>query len=380
MPVILRVMGVFVRVDSKVVLFCSFHGKGYSCNPRAIFEEMRDNPKYAGYTFVFAMNNPNVIIPGAKVVRMRHMKYFYYSLKAKYWVFNSKMANYMYKRKNQVYFQTWHGTPLKRLAHDIQNENQTFYRTKMSYADMLKTYDVDSEKWDLLLASSNYMRDRYASAFQYSTSKMLMAPYPRNNILLNYDDNYVAKLKEQFKLPDNKKVILYAPTFRDDNYTDSGYSFQLNVNFEHWYESLGDEYVVLFKPHYLIANTFTISEKLKKFVQFVPANAEINDCYLVSDVLVTDYSSVFFDYALLNRPIYFYMYDFENYKDVLRGFYLDVESELPNKIIQDESELLDAIKDRVFDPNTLQEFNDVYNPLIENKSITDIIDRFITYK
>ncbi|MCW0953734.1 CDP-glycerol glycerophosphotransferase family protein [Weissella ceti] len=65
-------MGVFVRVDSKVVLFCSFHGKGYSCNPRAIFEEMRDNPKYAGYTFVFAMNNPNVIIPGAKVVRMRH--------------------------------------------------------------------------------------------------------------------------------------------------------------------------------------------------------------------------------------------------------------------------------------------------------------------
>ncbi|MCW0953735.1 CDP-glycerol glycerophosphotransferase family protein [Weissella ceti] len=308
------------------------------------------------------------------------MKYFYYSLKAKYWVFNSKMANYMYKRKNQVYFQTWHGTPLKRLAHDIQNENQTFYRTKMSYADMLKTYDVDSEKWDLLLASSNYMRDRYASAFQYSTSKMLMAPYPRNNILLNYDDNYVAKLKEQFKLPDNKKVILYAPTFRDDNYTDSGYSFQLNVNFEHWYESLGDEYVVLFKPHYLIANTFTISEKLKKFVQFVPANAEINDCYLVSDVLVTDYSSVFFDYALLNRPIYFYMYDFENYKDVLRGFYLDVESELPNKIIQDESELLDAIKDRVFDPNTLQEFNDVYNPLIENKSITDIIDRFITYK
>lgn len=102
--------------------------------------------------------------------------------------------------------------------------------------------------------------------------------------------------------------------------------------------------------------------------------------YLVSDLLVTDYSSVFFDYALLNRPIYFYMYDFENYKDILRGFYLDVESELPNKIIQDESELLDVIKDRVFDPNTLQEFNDVYNPLIENKSITDIIDTFITYK
>lgn len=380
MPITLRVMGVFVKVDPKVILFCSFHGKGYSCNPRAIFEEMRDNPKYEDYTFVFAMNDSKTVIPGAKVVRMRHFLYFYYSLKAKYWVFNSKMAMYMYKRDNQVYFQTWHGTPLKRLAHDIENEDQTFYRTAMSYESMVRTYDVDSSKWDLLLASSDYMRDRYESAFQYDKDKMLMAPYPRNNILINHDDAYIDMLKETMDIPADKKVILYAPTFRDDSYSDKGYDFKLEVNFDAWHDALGDDYIVLFKPHYLIANSFTVPEHLKGFVRSVNANQEINDCYLVSDILVTDYSSVFFDYALLERPIYFFMYDFDNYKDTLRGFYLNVETDLPNEVIKDETVLLDAITNERFDGSRLAEFNETYNPKMGNKTIEDVVEEFITYK
>lgn len=380
MPVILRVMGMFIKVDDKVILFCGFRGQGYACNPKAIFEEMRDNVKYEGYTFIFALKDASTLIPGAEVVRLRSAKFFYYSLQAKYWVFNSKMASYMYKRKSQVYFQTWHGVPLKRLAHDIQNENQTFYFTEISYKKMVKSYDADSKKWDLLLVSSEYMKDRYESAFNYPKSKMFTALYPRNKVLLNYKDESITELKQRFNIPENKKVILYAPTYRDDSYDTEGYQIQLEVDFDKWYSKLGDEYVVLFKPHYLIDNTVNIPGHLQSFVQMIDAGEDINDCYLVSDVLITDYSSVFFDYALLNRPIYFYMYDFCKYKDVLRGFYLDVTTDLPNEVIQDEEYLLDQIKQNKFSFSRLKEFNNIYNPNMESVGVEDVIDEFLQYR
>ena len=105
----------------------------------------------------------------------------------------------------------------------------------------------------------------------------------------------------------------------------SGYTFDLQVDFYKWKEVLGDEYVVLFKPHYLIVNKYENTEGLAGFLYNINANVDIKELYVISDVLVTDYSSVFFDYAILNRPIYFYMYDLKEYAEELRGFYLDIK-------------------------------------------------------
>lgn len=105
------------------------------------------------------------------------------------------------------------------------------------------------------------------------------------------------------------------------------------------------------------------------------ASADINDAYLMSDVLITDYSSVFFDYANLNRPIYFYMYDFEQYEQELRGFYLNVPDELPNDVIRTEKELLRRIKEDIFDYDRLQVFNQVFNSWNDGKVSSKVAKR-----
>ena len=129
-----------VPIDDKTVIFISFHGRGYSDNPKAIYEEMRRDPAFKDYTFIWAIKHHKkkaAAVEGAKVIEYFSVPYFYYMSRAKYWIFNCKMPLYICKKEKQIYLQTWHGTPLKRLAHDIHvSQDTTFYRSKMSAADM----------------------------------------------------------------------------------------------------------------------------------------------------------------------------------------------------------------------------------------------------
>lgn len=376
MPIILRSMNFFVQTDNKMILFVSFNGRSYACNPRYIFEKMRSDERYKDYRFIWGMDKVENI-EGAEVFRMRRFQYFYYLCKAKYWVFNSKMPNYYRKKNNQVYLQTWHGTPLKKLAYDIENENQTFYRSKMNYQKMLETYENDVNKWDYLISANPFSTKVFQSAFRIDKGKILETGYPRNDIYINYDVNRNKKIKESHNIPAGKKVILYAPTFRDNSFGTKGYKADLQVNFELWKQILGDDYIVIFKPHYLISNSIGIPYELKKFIYKMDAKSDINDLYLISDILITDYSSVFFDYSNLKRPIYFYMFDFDNYKNQLRGFYLDVPSDLPNDIDTDENTLLMKIKNSEFDYKRLEVFNRKYNPWQDGNSVARILKEVI---
>ena len=172
----------------------------------------------------------------------------------------------------------------------------------------------------------------------------------------------------------NKKIIFYAPTFRDNAFNVSGYTFKLEVDFEKWKKLLGDDYVVLFKPHYLIITDFKETPETKDFVKFIDPTEDINDLYLVADMLVTDYSSVFFDYAILNRPIYFYMYDIKEYENVLRGFYLDINKDLPGKIYVDENSLIDAIRRNEFDQEKMDEFRNRFAYLEDGNATKRVLD------
>ena len=139
----------------------------------------------------------------------------------------------------------------------------------------------------------------------YTNGTMLEIGYPRNDLLYAPNKDEIAlELKKKLHIPLDKKTILYAPTWRDNSYVTKGYTFKLEVDFGKWQEALGDEYVVVFKPHYLIVNDFDI-DQYQGFVYFIEANEDISNLYIISDALVTDYSSVFFDYAILKRPIYF---------------------------------------------------------------------------
>ena len=150
--------------------------------------------------------------------------------------------------------------------------------------------------------------------------------------------------KKEIGVPLDKKVVLYAPTWRDDEFYSRGkYKFTLQLNLEKMKEELGDDYIVLLRMHYFIASQMDISE-FEGFAYDFSNYDDIAELYLVSDILITDYSSVFFDYANLKRPILYYTYDLEKYRDTLRGFYIDIETEVPGPLLRSTDEVIDAIK------------------------------------
>ena len=376
--VIYRLVYKFISVDDKMVIFISFHGRGYSDNPRAIYEEMRNDSRFHDYKFIWFIKNhkdKNIDIPGARVVEYFSIPYFYYMSKAKYWVINCKMPMYIFKKENQIYLQTWHGTPLKKLAHDIDvDENTTFYRSGMSYEQMTETYDVDVARYNYMISPNPFCTDVFQSSFRIDRKRLIETGYPRNDFITNATADDIKKLKEKYHIPFDKKVVLYAPTWRDNSYVASGYTFELKADFHKWKNILGDEYIVLFKPHYLIINKYKNDESLDGFLYSIDAEAEINELYVMSDILITDYSSVFFDYAVLNQPIYFYMYDIEEYKDELRGFYLNIYKDLPGRIYDEEVMLLSDIKNNIYDYSLLDQFNNRFNSLQTGDCAKKVID------
>ena len=177
---------------------------------------------------------------------------------------------------------------------------------------------------------------------------------------------------------DDKKVILYAPTWRDNQHTSGeGYTYKTEVDFDKLREDLGDEYVILFRAHYLVANSFDF-DKYKGFVEDVSSYSDINDLYIAADILITDYSSVFFDYANLRKPVIFYMYDLEEYANELRGFYFSLD-ELPGPIVRDEDALISEVKacDGWQPDEKYEEFCAKYNPKDDGHASERVLKRII---
>lgn len=354
----------FIPCQKETILFISFHGRGYSDNPMALHQYITTHSQYQKYHCIYAIKNhkqKKIKINNAKVIEYFSIPYFFYLARSKYWISNCKLPKYVLKKPTQVYLQTWHGTPLKKLAHDIEvPEGTTFYRSGMSLEEMRSTYDNDVSKYNYMISPSSFTTEVFQSAFLINKERLIETGYPRNDILSNYQDEDIDRIKTKFNLPKNKKVILYAPTWRDNSFNLKGYTFKLEVDFKKWQKTLSEEYIVIFKPHYLIVNDFDL-ESVKDFVYFVEPQEDISTLYLIADILITDYSSVFFDFAVLKRPIYFYMYDLESYRDELRGFYLNIYQDLPGQIIEDENLLLEKIKQNNFDYNKLKLFNHRFN-------------------
>ncbi len=351
-----------IKMDHKTIIFVSFHGRGYSCNPKAMHQYLSTHEKYREYTFIWALKDVHQQIDNATVIRYNGLMYYYYMAKSKYWIINCKLPKHMLKKEEQIYLQTWHGTPLKRLAHDIlASDDVKFYRSEITFKQMTSTYDNDVDKYNYMISPNPFSTNVFQSAFQINEERLIDTGYPRNDYLVHVSVQEQYKLRSEYGIDKDKKVILYAPTWRDTSFNSKGYVFKLEANFKRWKEVLGDEYVVIFKPHYLIINEYVNDLELEGFIIHAKATQDINELYSMSDILVTDYSSVFFDYANLNRPIYFYMFDLASYQKELRGFYFDIYQTLPGEILEKEDDLLQSIQSGTYDYERLQAFNSEFN-------------------
>ena len=366
----------FYKVDDKTIFFESFGGASASCSPKAIYNYLIENKDYKDYKFIWAFKNPKKdhLIKKNKnltIVKSKSKDYYKYLSKSKYWIVNSLLDLSVIKKKNQIYVQCWHGTPLKKLRCDITVTGSVL-NTK---EEVIKRNNLDVAKIDYFISPSKYSTEKFTSAFNLKNLNkeniIIEKGYPRNDKLINYTQNDINDIKEKLHIKTNTKIILYAPTFRDDEHKSGlGYTYKLNIDFDKLKKELGKDYVILFRAHYFIANSFDFN-KYKDFVYNVSDYDDINDLYIISDLLITDYSSVFFDYAILKRPILFYMYDYKNYKTKLRDFYLDLK-ELPGPIIEKQEDLIKNIKqiDKVFNKykKYYQTFNKKFNPYEDGKS------------
>ena len=324
-------------VDSRIIVFESFRGASYSDTPKYIYEYLAKN--YPGeYKFVWVLNDKSYTLPyEGQIVKRFSRKYAYYMGIAKYFVFNTRQPLWFRKREEQIFLETWHGTPLKRLAFDQEEVTAAspsyktqFYRQK--------------QEWDFLIAANKFSSDVFRSCFMYD-GPMLETGYPRNDLLKDPDrDEITIELKKKCGIPLSKRTILYAPTWRDDEYYGNGsYKFQIKLNLEMMKKKLGDEYVVILRTHYYIADNIDLTG-LEDFAYNLSKYDDVTEIYLMSDILITDYSSVFFDYAGLRRPMLFFTYDLDKYRDILRGFYIDMEKELPGPLVYTTEEVINRIK------------------------------------
>ena len=323
-------------MDNWVLCEC-FFGKSYGDNPKALYEYMQKT--FPGkYKFIWCIDNKDSKIPYDHIeVKRFSIQYAYYVARCKYFIFNVHQPGFMRKRPGQVFLETWHGTPLKRLAFDIEDN----FSSTPGYKQ--KIYK-QARQWDYLVSANRFSTDVFRSCFQFN-GPMLEYGYPRNDILHQENRDAVAKqIREKIGIPADKKTILYAPTFRDNEYYAAGqYKFELKLDLAAMKEALGDEYVLLLRTHYYIADHVDVTG-MEDFVFNLSKYDDISELYLISDLCITDYSSVFFDYGGLKRPMLFYTYDLENYRGILRGFYFNMEEEVPGPMLFTTEEVIDAIK------------------------------------
>ena len=327
-----------MRIREDWVFVESFFGKSYSDSPKYLYEYLYD--KYGDqYRFIWCLNRRTREVKGRPSICRRHsLRYVYYTARAKYFICNTRQPAWFKKRKETVFVETWHGTPLKKLAFDLEDIHAVSQ-------DHKKLFYSQSKEWDYLVSANRFSTDVFERAFCFPREKIIETGYPRNDILYSEHAGRIAEeVKRELGIPKGKRVILYAPTWSDNQfYEKAKYKFTLVLDLERMRREFGNDSVLLLRTHYYIADRLELSG-LDDFVYNGSGYGDVSRLYLVSDICITDYSSVFFDFANLKRPLLFFAYDLEDYKEEIRGMYLDMEKELPGPVVQTNDELIDALR------------------------------------
>ncbi|HEY1626937.1 MAG TPA: CDP-glycerol glycerophosphotransferase family protein [Streptosporangiaceae bacterium] len=321
------------------ILFVSWKGKQCGDNPAGIAAELRRRGDSREQLWV--VNDWCTPVPEGGTAVLRGTREYFDALARSRWIIsNDDMTLPFRKRDGQFYLQTWHGTLLKRIGFDVENPQ---FISGTAYFDHLAK---DVAQWDLLLSQNSFSTPLMRRAFRYE-GEILESGYPRDDVMRRPEASAVAdSVRERLGLPSGKRVVLYVPTWRDNQVYANGkrYRFDMRLDLEQAYSALGDDYVFLVRGHHQMADDVTAAMR-PGFAMNVTAYPDISELYLVSDIMVTDYSSAMFDYAVTGRPMLFFTYDLADYRDNLRGFYVDFEAEVPGPLLETSHDVVAALAD-----------------------------------
>lgn len=343
----LRIVGLFIKTDTNLVLINALGGKRFGDSPKSIYDYLRSHQDYKYLRFVWAFEgDPDKFDTGCQNIKMDTWRYFKTALKAKYWISCVNIERGLsFKKRGTHYLNTWHGIPLKYIGNDCPGRK-----------------DYDMSYVDFFCYSGPFEYDLYQRAFNVKAGSMLLSGLPRNDELYHVDEKKTAEMRARLNIPDGKKVLFYAPTWRESKDGGKTYGLTPPVDFVKWEKELGEEYVLLFRAHHFTTQHMKID--FNDFVRDASDYPDINVLLIASDILISDYSATIFDYCVLERPIISFTYDYEDYKKS-RGLYIDLPTELPCGIVKTEDEVISQIKtmDFAYVCERVKTFKEKYVPV-----------------
>lgn len=336
----IKILILFFRIlpiKKNKIIFWSNSFKDYGCNPKYIAEYLINNFKSENLDIVWVFENghniPEKIPSEFRIVKYFSKEYLYELLTARIIITNHRMAKHYYfkKRKKQIYIQTWHSsTRLKKIEKDAISNLSNYY---------INSAISDSKKCDYIISGSKFSTEIYKNSFWYK-GKVLELGTPRMDIMFVNNEKIKNKIKERYNIPLNKRMIIYAPTFRKDKCLDV-YNIDSEKIVEALHEKYGGEWVILFRLHPNISN-LSNKLKLKSFCYDVSKYEDIQELLSASEILITDYSSCMFDFILVKKMVILYVPDLLEYTKNERGLYFDIEK-LPVSISKDNKSLISEI-------------------------------------
>ncbi|MGW8330326.1 bifunctional glycosyltransferase/CDP-glycerol:glycerophosphate glycerophosphotransferase [Streptomyces sp. NPDC055897] len=361
-------------VKKRTVVFESHMGRQYSDSPRAIYEEMRR--RGLDFEAIWSYTGSQKDFPkDATLVRRWSLPYLKALAQAEFWVDNQGFPLKLAKRPETTYIQTWHGSALKRMGFDLAE-------LKAMTRGQQQEQQAALDRFDRFLVRSEHDVRTLAKAFRLPERALLRVGYPRNDSMVRLRRRELAEgsvergpLAAELGIPADKKVLLYAPTFRRSS---GGQQFELPFDVARFAEEFGDQYVLLVRAHYL--NHVVLPPTVRGSVIDVSNLHDVGPIMELADALITDYSSVMFDYALLDRPMLFFAYDYEEYAHESRGTYFDLKKAAPGPVFTTEEEFYAAVKS--LDAQALEhaparrQFVDRFGEYDTGNAAESIVDQF----
>lgn len=333
MSLLILIFRVFVPIRNNRVLFVCSGGRTIGCNVKPLFKMMLNDATFKDNKFYVALNetsNFNHMDRRVHAIRINSLRYYLIAMSCRLWITNVAIERGLrFKRKNNFYFNTWHSVHIKTLAHDISSSHVFS--------------PVKQPEPDILCAVGDYDKDIKSKAFRIPSSRVVITGHPRNDCLTNgsldYDD---IKFRLGIDVNDTRRIILYAPTHRDNIEHISNAMSQVNgLDLDSIKTALEENYIFLLRLHPSIANTTSLPDD--EFFLNVSSYESFEELMYISDVLVSDYSGAFFDFCILKRPMICFAYDLVDYQK-RRGLYVEVEEFFNFPIAYSEADLIDSIR------------------------------------
>jgi CDP-glycerol glycerophosphotransferase len=343
-------------------------GGRYSDNPRALYEALTAGGHPGSHVWLLDPRHAHGFPSDVETVEFGSERSIKELESADVVVSNTHIELDWHKSPDSMYLQTWHGTPLKHIHFDSlwAPPGRVAYLTE------------DVRRWDYLLSPNHASTGILRRAFGF-TGEILETGYPRNDVLNSpRRDEIRDRVRRQLGVPDGMTVVLYTPTWRDDVLDAQGrQDFSLHLDLEEFRRRLGGDHFLLLRTHFLISAELPPIDG--PGIRDVSAYPDVSDLYLAADVMVTDYSSTMFDFAVTGKPMLFYTYDLADYRDRLRGFYFDFDARAPGPLLRTSTEVMDALLDlpavRARYGDAYARFQATYCHLEDGAAAARVIDR-----